>query len=225
MTEQSEHEGYEIKIEGHTITSTDPQVSGRDVCGLAGVSPASDYTVIMLDGRGAQVLGLDEKLDLTCTDAIEIRLFHGDRAYRFLVDEREFVWGADSITVEDIRRYARIDDASGLYLASAGDKELDEEGEVRLKREGVERLRSGPRRQGKVTIRVNARPKEVERGRLSFNELIALAFGSGQGGDNVAYTVAYRKGPKTSPEGVLLADGSVKVREGMIFNVTNTTQS
>jgi Multiubiquitin len=41
----------------------------------------------------------------------------------------------------------------------------------------------------------------------------------------ITYSVKYRKGPGNKPEGVLPPGGSVKVKDGMVFNVSETGQS
>jgi hypothetical protein len=76
-----------------------------------------------------------------------------------------------------------------------------------------------------VTIIVNGRPKVVDRGDLSFAEVIALAFETPPTGPNVIFTVTYRKGGGKKHEGTLIAGESVRIREGMIFNVTATDKS
>lgn len=75
-----------------------------------------------------------------------------------------------------------------------------------------------------VTIIVNGQRKEVKKEKISFEELVVLAFGS-MGGGNTIYTITYRKGEVPKHEGSLVAGESVKVKEGMIFNVTPTDKS
>lgn len=79
----------------------------------------------------------------------------------------------------------------------------------------------------KVTIIVNGRPKVVKDKdkMLSFREIVALAFDNPPTGDNIVFTITYRKGPRANPEGTLVEGGSVKIQDGMIFNVTATDKS
>jgi hypothetical protein len=73
-----------------------------------------------------------------------------------------------------------------------------------------------------VTIIVNGRKKEVPKGNLSFSEVVAL---SGLPNDpNTIFTVTYRRG-EGNMEGTLVQGESVKVKEGMIFDVTPTNKS
>jgi hypothetical protein len=75
-----------------------------------------------------------------------------------------------------------------------------------------------------VTIVVNARPKVVTKGKITFDQVVALADGLPQG-PQVIYTVVYRRGEAKKPEGSLVANESVEVKEGMIFDVSATGQS
>lgn len=76
-----------------------------------------------------------------------------------------------------------------------------------------------------ITIIVNGRPKNVPKEELTFDEIITLAFATPPTGPNVVITVTYHRGHGDKPEGTLLPDGSVKVKEGMVFDVTATDKS
>lgn len=73
---------------------------------------------------------------------------------------------------------------------------------------------------------VNGRRKEVHKRRLTFAEVVALAFPHAPPSDNIIYTVAYRNGgDDRHPEGTLVAGESVKIKDGTIFDVTATNKS
>jgi hypothetical protein len=74
-----------------------------------------------------------------------------------------------------------------------------------------------------VTIVVNGRRHEVRKGELTFTEIVMLA--NLPTGPNIVYTVTYRKGDGHRPEGSLVEGESVRVKNGMIFNVTATDKS
>lgn len=81
-----------------------------------------------------------------------------------------------------------------------------------------------PEAEAKYVI-INGRSKEVAAKQLTFDELVQLAF-PGQPDDPAAfYTVTFRRGPDSKREGSLVAGESVKVKDGMIFNVTLTNKS
>lgn len=74
-----------------------------------------------------------------------------------------------------------------------------------------------------VTIIVNGREKVVTTKELSFAEIVALA--NLPGGPNMVFTVTYRRGEGHTPEGTLVEGETVKIKDGMIFNVTATDKS
>jgi len=76
-----------------------------------------------------------------------------------------------------------------------------------------------------VTIVVNGRPKEVTEKNLTFDEVVALAFDPVPSGPNIEITVAYRRGEGKKPAGTLVEGETVKVKDGMIFDVTATDKS
>lgn len=74
-------------------------------------------------------------------------------------------------------------------------------------------------------IIVNGRPNVVSQRELTFTEVVALAFGNMPAGPNVVFTVTYRRGEGNKPEGTMVEGESVKIKEGMVFNVTATDKS
>lgn len=76
-----------------------------------------------------------------------------------------------------------------------------------------------------ATIVINGREKEVQKTDLSFAEILALAFDPLPTGRAISFTVTYRRGNGNKPEGTLVEGESVKVKEGMIFNVSFTDKS
>ncbi len=76
-----------------------------------------------------------------------------------------------------------------------------------------------------ITIIVNGRQKVVADKEISFAEIVALAFDNPPTGPNIVFTITYRRGHGNKPEGTLVEGEPVKVKEGMIFNVTATDKS
>jgi hypothetical protein len=77
-----------------------------------------------------------------------------------------------------------------------------------------------------ATIIVNAQQKTVTKRELSYDDVIELAFGpNAPRGPDIVYSVAYRKGEQPKHEGTLVAGQSVKVKDGMVFDVTQTNRS
>jgi hypothetical protein len=77
-----------------------------------------------------------------------------------------------------------------------------------------------------VMIVVNGTQKTVPKDELSFSEIVLLAYENPPYGENTQFSVAYRRGHGNKPEGILAeTDPPVKVKEGMIFDVTPTDRS
>lgn len=77
-----------------------------------------------------------------------------------------------------------------------------------------------------VTIIVNGEEKPVDKkDDLTFDEVVDLAFNPRPTGEFIVFTITYRRGHGNKPEGTLVEGGTVKVKDGMIFNVTATDKS
>lgn len=76
-----------------------------------------------------------------------------------------------------------------------------------------------------ITIVVNGREKTVTKDEYTFDEIVALAFDPVPTGEFICFTITYRRGQGNKPEGVLEEGGTVKLKEGMIFNVKATDKS
>lgn len=76
-----------------------------------------------------------------------------------------------------------------------------------------------------VTIVVEGTPHEWRKGEITFAEVVTLEFPDYPNHPEINYSVKYKKGDNHKPEGVLVPGASVKVKEGMIFNVSKTGQS
>lgn len=75
-----------------------------------------------------------------------------------------------------------------------------------------------------VTIVVNGRKKEFTGATITFEQVVKLAFDAPPQGPNIMFTVTYKHGYGES-EGSMLPGDSVKVKAGMVFNVTATDKS
>lgn len=76
-----------------------------------------------------------------------------------------------------------------------------------------------------ITIVVNGTQKTVQKDDFTFDEIVRLAFETPPYGENTLFSITYRKGHGNKPEGILAPGESVKVKEGMIFDVTTTDKS
>ncbi len=75
-----------------------------------------------------------------------------------------------------------------------------------------------------VTIIVEGTPHEWPKGDISFTEVVTLEVPDYASHPEVTYSVRYKRG-HGEKEGVLAPGATVKVKEGMVFNVSETGQS
>lgn len=75
-----------------------------------------------------------------------------------------------------------------------------------------------------TNIYINGREVTVSEEELTFDQIVALS-GMPTGPD-VVFTISYRKGHGNRHEGSMVEGGSsVKVKKGMVFNVSSTNRS
>ncbi|MDO9151045.1 MAG: multiubiquitin domain-containing protein [Methylotenera sp.] len=76
-----------------------------------------------------------------------------------------------------------------------------------------------------ITIIVNATEQVVDDKDITYLEVVQLCFPSAVIGGNVIYTVTYKKGTSSNQQGAMDIGDTVKIKKGMIFNVTPTDKS
>ena len=76
------------------------------------------------------------------------------------------------------------------------------------------------------TIIVNTHPHHWEENEISFDQVVSLAYdGKPPSGPDVVFIVKYREGEHSHKVESLAKGNSVHVKNGMIFNVSNTNRS
>ncbi len=79
--------------------------------------------------------------------------------------------------------------------------------------------------QQEKTIIVNAREHIWSEHKISFEQVITLAYGSYDNNPLITYTVSFKKGDEKKHEGKITKGDEVPVKDGMIFNVSLTDRS
>jgi len=79
--------------------------------------------------------------------------------------------------------------------------------------------------QKSVAIIVNGRQKEWSEKKISFTQVVVLAFGSYENNDQIIYTMTYKANVHSNNGGEMVLGDEVKVHPGMVFNVTKTNKS
>lgn len=76
-----------------------------------------------------------------------------------------------------------------------------------------------------VTIVVEGTEHEWPKDDISYAEVVTLEVPDYAQHPEITYSVRYKRGHGNKPEGTLAPGAIVKVKEGMIFNVSETGQS
>lgn len=77
-----------------------------------------------------------------------------------------------------------------------------------------------------VTVIIEGSPHEWPKDELiTYAQVVALEIPDFAQHPEITYSVKYKNGHGNKPEGTLSPGGSVKVKEGMIFSVSQTGQS
>lgn len=76
-----------------------------------------------------------------------------------------------------------------------------------------------------ISIIINGKEKLVLEKKLSFIDVVILAFGIMSTEVNTIYTMTFKRGEEKKREGSLVEGDTIRVKAGMIFNVTATDKS
>jgi hypothetical protein len=146
-----------------------------------------------------------------------------NNSVRIHIDQKRCV-SATPTTGEALYALGQVSEHHELFREVRGDHEDEAipRSATNIGLQEDEHFHSGPR---ELTIFVNGRPKVVTGRKLSFDQVVALAFNPVPVGPNILFTITYERGPHSNPEGSLVKGGVVKIKDGMIFNVTQTDKS
>ncbi|MCU1248445.1 MAG: hypothetical protein JWQ49_1474 [Edaphobacter sp.] len=222
---------YEVLIGDDTLrfearVIADPVPTGAQILETAGVKAPTDYVAYRVLKSGLlEELRPDETTDLRESGVERFIIFRTDRIFRFLLNDRSFEWGAPHITGLTLKKLASVDPTGNEVWLDVprgvsrliGDMEFAD-----LAAPGVERFYT---RATVYKIIVNTRPKEVFTPKLTFWEVVKLAFPDASPSQTKIYTVTYKRGPSSNPEGSMVDGETVHLKDGMLFNVTPTDKS
>ena len=150
---------------------------------------------------------------------------HNEKTLPLIINGHKHEWPKQYITGAEVKKLGNIQKEDDLFLAIKKpweDETILDETEVDLARPGIEHFFS---KKSVVIILVNGTPHEWVKEKISFVEVIKLAFGVYHDNPNWIYTVGYEDGPKKNPEGSMIKGQEVFVKNKMIFHAKATDQS
>jgi hypothetical protein len=208
-------------------------LKARDILHQSGAGPAA---TLVRDLNSPHDIGFEPDADVDLAEGNVFRIVAGACERRhvvpsespklaFIVDDRWEVTIQPKQTADSLRGLLAIADGVDLLrdFESPNDEPI-EEGERILFQDGpVFITRKGEGRE--ITIIVRGRPRQVAGRAISFAQVVALAYDPVRTEPFIVYTVSYSRGPKANREGDLFPGQTVKIKEGMVFCVTETDKS
>lgn len=150
---------------------------------------------------------------------------HGRPVLHLTINGQRFEWPEQYITGAEIRRLGNIPAENEIFLSIKKpweDELITDDSRVDLARPEIEHFFS---KMKELMIIVNGTTKKWDKPTISFREVIILAYGQYIDKPTMVYTVAYQDGPKQNPEGSMVKDQVVFVKNKMIFHATATDKS
>ncbi len=210
----------------HQYNLDDPVPTGRQILQAAGVRNVEDYVLYAILPLGDfEDLRLDETYDLRTLGMERFIIFPTDRTFRLTIDQRQIQWGKPEINSNVLKRLAGVDPevyAVWQDVQCGEDKQIEDNMFIDLSAPKAEKFYTKVKH---ITIIVNGRPKQINKTELSFIEIIRLAFPNAIINETTAYTVTFKRGHPSKPEGSLVDGESVCLKDGEVFNVTATDKS
>ncbi len=204
----------------------DHKVTGGQIADAYGAHPVTEFVVLhQLTSLELEDLRPTELADLT--KANRFFVIRGDGTYRFFVDGLSMVWPLKTFKGRYIKQLVGKDNADTELLLEREDqpdKVVGDNEDVHLADAGVEKFKTRPAK-ATVTIIVEGTPHSWTKNRISYDEVVTLEVPDYALHPEITYSVKYTNGPNNRPEGILAKGEVVRVKDGMIFSVSETGQS
>lgn len=204
----------------------DRKVTGAQIAEAVGAHPVTDFVVLQqLETLELEALRPTELADLKKSSRFFV--IRGDATYNFVVDGVNMVWPQKAITGRNIKRLVGKDEDDIEVLLEREDqpdKVIGDDDQVRLSGDGVEKFKTRPAKVT-ITIIVEGTAHQWHKKKISFDQVVTLEVPDYAQHPEITYSVKFTNGPPNRPEGTLAKGESVRVKDGMIFNVSETGQS
>lgn len=205
----------------------DPMPTGRQILLALGVHQPLEHLVFQVLKNGLlEELRPDETVDLRSAGVEKFLVFRNDRSFRLELDDQVIEWGGTRASGLTLKKLARVDaETHDMWLDVRGagaDRQIADTELVDLSAPGVERFYTSRK---SITVIVNATEYQVHETALTFLGVVQLPFPDAVPSETRIYTVTYKRGPASNPEGSLVDGGTVQLKNRMVFNVTFTDKS
>lgn len=199
-------------------------ITGTEVKKIAGLPKDSKLYLVVADPWDDELIADDTQVNLARP---EIEQFLIKKKLTLTINKKKYDWDNQFIYGKELRKMGEITPEENIFLEgdALGENELiEDDTKVDLARPGIEHFIS-KETIVEIIIIVNGTPKNWEKKKITFVEVIIEAFGKYIDKPTMVYTVAYEDGPKQNPEGSMVKGSSVFVKNKMIFHATATDKS
>lgn len=211
-------------IEGKQYETFEQYLTGAQLKELAGLPLESDLFLSITRPYKDELIENDKLVNLARP---EMEYFFVKKKLHFSIDGKPFVWYKQFIRGIQIRELGNIPPEVDIFLdikEGWEDDLITNDEVVDLARPGKEKFITKPA-PVKFTVIVNAQEKEWDKPTISFEQVVKLAFGTYDPDPRKGYTVTYCRGHEPKPEGTMVKNSVVRVKNKMVFNVTATDKS
>lgn len=207
------------------VSFPDSKVTGAQIAEAAGHAPNVDVIILLhLKNGELESLRPTELADLGAAGTEDVFVISGAFTHKFFVNGLSMEWPRATLKARHVLKLARAGEDHELLeeLTDQPDRVFEPSDDVRIDGPAQERFKT---RRRTFTVIVNTRPKTVDKGVLTFDEVVRLAFPNPPAGPDIQFTIQYTRGPAENPSGALVEGGTVKIKDRMEFDVTQTNRS
>lgn len=214
---------YNLIINGQPYEWPNKEIKGLELRKLGNIN--QDTTLYYkIEGKDAEVHDT-ESIDLGRVGVERFFSISNDPQYKFIINDELFTWNARFITGAQLLTLGNLNLEDNLFLKEEQeDLHILSDMRIDLAPLGKEEFYSKSK-PVKIIIIVNGREKEWQERKISYEELVQLAFGNYDPNPSIAYTVTYDMGPSQNPNGSMVKGDKVFIKVKMVFNVTATDKS
>jgi hypothetical protein len=211
-------------IEGKEFNWFEQYITGKQLKELRGLPLDCELFLDIIEPWKDDAILNDEVVDLARNG---IEQFYVKQKLKYSINGENFETDKQYIKGSQIRRQGNIPINYEIYLDNKQPWEDDlikDDEIVDLARSGKEKFYS-KEKCFSVEIIVNLDPKPWNEEKITFEQVIGLAYGNYDADPRKGYTVTYDRGPIQNLEGSMVAKELVFVKHKMIFNVKQTHTS
>lgn len=211
-------------IEGKQYETFEQYLTGAQLKELAGLPSDTDLFLSIARPYKDELIENYKPVNLARP---EMEYFFVKKKLQFSIDGKPFVWYKQFIRGIQIRELGNLPPEVEIFLdikEGWEDDLITDDEVIDLARPGKEKFITKPV-PVKFTIIVNAQEKEWDKPTISFEQVVKLAIGTYDPDPRKGYTVTYCRGHEPKPEGTMVKNSVVRVKNKMVFNVTATDKS